>query len=62
METMIWYEIEVSAKGADDWFATNHHADTEQRIREKIAEIRRYQNGIEYRAVQKTMTTTVLSD
>lgn len=57
VEVEEWYEIEISIKGADDWFVTTDNADTLGRIREIQA--KNYGNPSEYetRIVKKTLTS-----
>lgn len=54
---MTWYEIQYSHKDANDWYATNNHADTIETAKNKIANIKsvRVNDAFEYRIVRKTL-------
>lgn len=60
MEQDIWFELEYSARGANDWYASNETATTEADIRAKLAHHRAIPFGHDYRVVRKTLTTEVL--
>ena len=45
MTTEIWYEIEYSVRGANDWFSANASADTIEKIRQKLAEMAAHESG-----------------
>jgi len=59
MTTEIWYEIEYSVRGANDWFSSSTSADAVYGIQRKLAEMTA-QECLEFRAVKKTLTTEVL--
>lgn len=59
----IWYAIEVSMKGADDWFSTSAStSDTVKHAKGKLADLQQKDTGgvYEYRIVRKTVTTEVV--
>jgi hypothetical protein len=56
----VWYELEYSSPGADDWFSSNDKADTSHSIAEKLVMLQRSNKSVEWRAVRKILTTDVL--
>lgn len=58
--TEVWYEIQVSAPGADDWFASTETADTESSIRTKQALMVAVTDG-DTRIVKKTLIEEVVA-
>lgn len=61
-DKQVWYALEVSANGADDWFAvTGNTADDEKTITAYLT-VKRHEAvpGFEYRAVRKTLVTETI--
>lgn len=56
--TETWFEIEYSIHNADDWFETNHKADTLNAIKLKMRELDC--KAWDYRVVRKTLTSEVV--
>ena len=68
MDKQEWFELEYSAAGTDDWFASSGDtADTEAGIRALLAakrkafEVDLLLGRFEFRAVRKVLTTEVLN-
>lgn len=56
----IWYELEYTRPGADDWYASSSRRDDEKAILGKLNE-RRYQSPkLEWRVVRKRLVTETL--
>lgn len=58
--TEIWYEIQLSAPGTDDWFTSTETADTESSIRTKQALMVAVTDG-DTRIVKKTLIEEVVA-
>jgi len=64
VSTDVWYAIEYSRTGADDWFPASGTFDTEASARAEmvaLASVEPSGHGDEYRIVRKTLTTEVIS-
>jgi len=61
MDKTIWYELQVSRKGADDFNNTNITADTPRDARNKLRAQRKRpaQGGFDWRIVRKVLTEEV---
>lgn len=63
-DEQVWYELEYSRAGDDDWYAASpdsgHTADTLEAMQRILARQPKVAAGFEYRAVKKTLTTEVL--
>lgn len=60
-DTQVWFELEYSVKGANDWFAVgNTSADTPEAINQKLTAMAGHP-AYEYRAVKKTLVTETIS-
>ncbi len=51
--TTVWYEIQYSVHGADDWFTTKATADTQEAARVKLDAFP-VRQSVEYRVVKVT--------
>ena len=61
--TEVWYELQWSVKGTDDWFTTASAADTRESAKSKLTEYKL--NGspdLDYRIIKKTLTEEPLID
>lgn len=57
MQTETWYEVESSAVGADDWYATRITGDSAENLRRHLEGGSDRVDGFEFRIVRKTLTT-----
>lgn len=56
----VWYELQASMPGENDFYSCNMTADTSKGILEKLERIKAKRLETDYRAVRKTLTTEVL--
>lgn len=62
MTTETWYEVELNKTiGGDAWYATGYHADTITALK-SIIKANYLDDGCEYRIVEKTLTTRVVTE
>ncbi len=62
VDVQVWYELEYSRTGAEDWFAASGTTDTEEAAQRMLAASKAARTeGFEYRAVRKTLLTEVLA-
>ena len=54
----VWYEVEYSNAGEDDWFSTGSHFDNRNSafVHLTITKINRRLHGLDYRVVKVTVT------
>ena len=56
----VWYEVQYSLRGAENWYSSSSTADTIEGIRRKLEGFDLAQNKFEYRVVRRVLTTEVV--
>lgn len=60
-DTQVWYEIQYTTRGENDWFSQGKQSDTADAAREYLAG-RRPMASLEYRIVKVTRTEETLDN
>lgn len=63
-EPLVWFVIEWSRVGANDWFNTTHSCDSIERARQllfEVAQLSKFEKAFEHRIVKKTLTSEIVS-
>ena len=60
VDTEVWYDVEYSIAGADDWYTSNNRADTVPAAMALMANLKSVADNLEFRVVEKTLTTAVI--